>query len=285
MSNPLTKRGQDLPFALVDNFKLMMQYSVASYCPSTTHKKTWTCGVRCEGSTTGTVLAVSAHDSKLGTGGFVGVNTNLNAIIVSFKGTDNLQSAIQDAKFWQTTAQLNDLIESMPGEAKVHFGFKESYVSLRDPIQSALDQVISKYPTSQIYFTGHSLGGAMTQLAAVDFVDRHSDAASRVSVYTFGQPRVGNLDFANYVDTMSYTSRIFRVAKEGDIVPHVPPTFLGYYHHLSQFEVLKKNKGLFECQPDGPAGESKQCQLSLNQLDLLQHITGYFDWWTYPWFC
>jgi triacylglycerol lipase len=62
----------------------------------------------------------------------------------------------------------------------------------------------------KIWFTGHSLGGALATLAA----DRYGDAQG---VYTFGSPRVGNDRFRD-----QYGARIFRFVNDADIVTNVP---------------------------------------------------------------
>lgn len=53
-----------------------------------------------------------------------------------------------------------------------------------------------------------------------------------VSLYTFGSPRVGNEAFASWAGAA--LGRVRRVARELDIVPHVPPRELIGYAHLPQ---------------------------------------------------
>ena len=59
-----------------------------------------------------------------------------------------------------------------------------------------LDGVISELGGPDglsIYVTGHSLGGALASLAALDIKKAHPTA--HMTVYTYGQPRVGNPAF------------------------------------------------------------------------------------------
>jgi len=42
-----------------------------------------------------------------------------------------------------------------------------------------------------------------------------------VSLFTYGQPRVGNPNFAKFVTQM--TNKVERVIHYADIVPHLPP--------------------------------------------------------------
>lgn len=66
--------------------------------------------------------------------------------------------------------------------------------------------------TIPIYITGHSLGGALAQIATAVF---GSDQIA--ACYTFGSPRVGNSYFDLWVKPPSY-----RVMNYADIVPTVP---------------------------------------------------------------
>ena len=70
-----------------------------------------------------------------------------------------------------------------------------------------------------IYLTGHSLGGALAQIAAAELGDDQVAAC-----YTFGSPRVGNMYFDLWVKPPSY-----RVVNYADIVPQVPLP-IGYRH-------------------------------------------------------
>ena len=49
---------------------------------------------------------------------------------------------------------------------------------------------VKNYPDYAVVFTGHSLGGALANLFAINF--RQKYPGKEVKLYTFGQPRVGN---------------------------------------------------------------------------------------------
>ncbi|KAL3089817.1 hypothetical protein niasHT_028290 [Heterodera trifolii] len=52
------------------------------------------------------------------------------------------------------------------------------------------------YGDFQVTFTGHSLGGALASLAAMRTVLEGMRRSDQIKLYTFGQPRVGNVEFA-----------------------------------------------------------------------------------------
>ena len=73
--------------------------------------------------------------------------------------------------------------------------------------------------------TGHSLGGALAVIAAAELQSRYN---SVYSLYTFGQPRVGNDKFGQFMT--GYIPLTFRIVHYADEVPHVPQSILGYKH-------------------------------------------------------
>lgn len=114
--------------------------------------------------------------------------------------------------------------------AGVHEGFQAGVQAVwRTQLATLIDGA------EEIYFTGHSLGGALSVAAA------HQAGAAAVKirgVYTMGMPRVGTAQFAQAYNNTSVGAasslgqRTFRLVHGDDVVPHVPPTLapLGYRH-------------------------------------------------------
>ncbi|KAI1710776.1 lipase (class 3) domain-containing protein [Ditylenchus destructor] len=88
---------------------------------------------------------------------------------------------------------------------------------------------ITAYKSHELWFLGHSLGGAVAALAA--FLTRVYDLrrSSMVKVITLGQPRVGNPKFATEYDSL--VPNTDRVVNGLDIVSHFQSKMNGYYHH------------------------------------------------------
>ena len=74
-------------------------------------------------------------------------------------------------------------------------------------------------------FTGHSLGGGLATLAAVDVALKFNVESE---LYTFGQVRVGNQAYADYVEGL--ISKRLRFTNRRDLVPQLPPRFLQFRH-------------------------------------------------------
>ncbi len=70
------------------------------------------------------------------------------------------------------------------------------------------------------YYIGHSLGGALATLAALDMQKQGNNVQGLV---TIGQPRVGNAQFAAQADK-SLAGKVKRLVHKTDPVPHLPPT-------------------------------------------------------------
>ena len=78
---------------------------------------------------------------------------------------------------------------------------------------------------------GHSLGGALVTMLAIDLTD-HIDVpgndAFSPEVYTFGSPTVGDKAFAGAFDKLIPVN--WRIANLPVVVPGRPPIWAGYTH-------------------------------------------------------
>ena len=160
------------------------------------------------------------EDQKAETRAITGYDSDLNAVVLSFRGTKSLENLIQDVTFIPTDFPI------CPG-CVVHKGFLTAYNSLKS--KSVINNMIDlskKYPNARVIVTGHSLGGAMSHLAAIDL----SVLNLNVSIYTFGSPRTGNKMFAEFFNKQILGDN-FRITYKNDPIPMVPPNnILGFYH-------------------------------------------------------
>ncbi|MGH1485610.1 MAG: lipase family protein [Cellvibrionaceae bacterium] len=100
----------------------------------------------------------------------------------------------------------------------VHSGFNHAFNSLRDQLA---DFISKQSGVQTIHCIGHSLGGAVANLAA-DWAS--STYGKKVRLYTFGSPRVGcgAGGFSDKLTTKLKTENIYRVFHGTDPVPMVP---------------------------------------------------------------
>ena len=116
-------------------------------------------------------------------------------------------------------ADINALTDLFETFGRVHRGFKRETDDLWPMM---LDTLLRD--NKPLWFTGHSLGGAMAAICAgrcyiADIPFNPQE------LYTYGSPRVGNRRYINSVN-VNYT----RWVNNNDIVTRVPPTWMGYRH-------------------------------------------------------
>jgi len=114
---------------------------------------------------------------------------------------------------------------------RVHVGFHGKYKELVDPLP--LEVMGRLNPTKPCYVSGHSLGGAIATLAALDAALNLPELRPQLRLYTYASPRVGDVAFANAFQQQVPNS--YRIVNLADVVPLVPPTQLdGPYVHVGQ---------------------------------------------------
>jgi triacylglycerol lipase len=150
------------------------------------------------------------------------------ATFVTFSGTDPLR--IED---WIKDFTL------APEPDVLHKGFSDALDSVWDEVEAAIkNRNVAEQP---LFFTGHSMGGAVAILAAERALDKTGVQAT--AVYTFGSPRTGGQNFFN-----AYTSKLgdrtFRLVDGDDVVPTVPPILNGDFRHVGQM-IRCPNEGQF----------------------------------------
>ncbi|NEP61360.1 MAG: lipase family protein [Symploca sp. SIO2G7] len=134
-----------------------------------------------------------------------------------------LGSAITDAVLDNKHLDYPDAYGTSSSGVKMHSGFTKAYLAVRSQIHGTV-------PSSNMghwVVTGHSLGGALAKLCAVDLQYNFAPAVS-VEVYTFGAPRIGNHAFVQ-----SYNRRVpntWRFVNGNDVVCGLPRRWQGYRH-------------------------------------------------------
>jgi hypothetical protein len=134
---------------------------------------------------------------------------------------------------------------------EVHAGFLEDYRIIEAKVDAKIQELIKKYPTARIVATGHSLGGALSEIGGLRLKQKFGVP---VDVHNFGCPRVGNAAMAQFISTR--VDSLYRVVHNKDIVPHLPPES-SFYHHTA-FEVFF-NEPMTSYVICSESGEDKNC--------------------------
>lgn len=165
-----------------------------------------------------TVTHVTEGQGTEGAYGFIGFNDE-KEIIVSFRGAYTDLNWINVFEFWQ------DDYPYAKG-AKVEHGFMNYWKSVEVQVIAEVKKLQAKFPDYTVISTGHSLGGSLSLLGAIDMVRA---GIKNVQVWNYGQPRVGNVEFAAYAT--SIVPSIIRITNHHDIAPEIPPALIEGYHH------------------------------------------------------
>ncbi|HBE71236.1 MAG TPA: hypothetical protein DDW52_24075 [Planctomycetaceae bacterium] len=182
------------------------------------------------------------------------VLTHTRQIVIAFRGTrieshqllEGAELFLLNPDDFRIDGQF--LKASGPLGGKVHQGFLSAYEALQPAVQQSLAKVAEDH---QFWLTGHSLGGALATLAAVDLHGRHSN-----KLFSFGSPRVGDETFAAHLADREH----FRFVNAADWVSQVPPDWLGYAHSGTMI----------------PLGSEKEVSLKQQLLDSISGIADVF---------
>jgi triacylglycerol lipase len=138
-------------------------------------------------------------------------------VIVAFRGTTS-------RKDWQTNINYT-LIQPDDMFGQVHEGFYNSLQSVWAEVVEVIED-FKKGDYKSLWFTGHSLGGALANLAVAALIQEDYPV---YGLYTFGQPRVGDRAFARTMNA-EFKDRYFLFINDRDIVTRVPTRKMGYSH-------------------------------------------------------
>lgn len=159
-------------------------------------------------------------------------------LVIAFRGTE--QSSWKDLRtdLMLLPAGLNP--ERLGGdfkqEVQVHSGFLNAYDSVRNRLTALIrlsigysEDDMESMTKWHVYITGHSLGGALATLLALELSSGRMAKCGAISVtmYNFGSPRVGNRKFAELYNEKVKDS--WRVVNHRDIIPTIP-RLMGYCH-------------------------------------------------------
>ncbi|XP_074588057.1 phospholipase A1 EG1, chloroplastic/mitochondrial-like [Curcuma longa] len=171
-------------------------------------------------------------------------------VLVAFRGTVTKSEWAANLMSSLTPARL-DPHDPRP-EVKVESGFLSLYTnergrfshgSCREQLLKEVSRLVKQHETEEMSLTlaGHSMGSALALLLGYDLAElglnRRSDSAVPITVYSYGGPRVGNWVFKERCEELGV--KVLRVVNVRDPVTKLPGLFLN--------ESLRRWGGAAEC--------------------------------------
>jgi triacylglycerol lipase len=167
--------------------------------------------------------------------------------VLVFRGTTGLRNWFLD---------LDVRPEPLAPRTVAHRGFVEALHQVWQALQPQLDNLVEP-----LFMAGHSMGGALAQLAAWYHPPR--------AVYSFGAPRVGDAGFAARMAAVP----IYRIVNGRDVVADLPPStrLLSFRAAGCMVHIDRKGR-ICEVKPNGePVNCFESGRLSMSALGKRWH--------------
>jgi hypothetical protein len=157
--------------------------------------------------------------------GLICQSNGTGGVVIAIRGTEGIDEWIHDAEFLQVTCPF------LPGAGRTEDGFTAMYNSLRTAVAPGSPSVVNalatlpfKQAVTSLTICGHSLGGALVTLLALDVAA--NTTFKNPTVYSYASPRTGDPSFADTYNQV--VKNTFRIANRVDLVPMLPlpPSYL-----------------------------------------------------------
>ena len=156
-------------------------------------------------------------------------------VAVAIRGTRGIWEWIHDVNFFLVPCPF------LAAGGHTEDGFTEMYESLRTDVAEGSTTFVAEignlaFPRTVglVAVCGHSLGGALATLLALDLTANGRAPFNQPAAYTYGSPRTGDSAFAATYNQAVMNSH--RIANRLDIVPQLPPPPL-YEHVAAPYEL------------------------------------------------
>lgn len=184
---------------------------------------------------------------------FTGFDADKNLAFVAFRGTiTTFVNWYNNLNAFQTA--VNEYCDG----CFVHSGFWVDYNAIKDQAKDAILRLRKKHANAEFAIIGHSMGAAVATFALLDLHDQ----VQPDYFYTFGMPRMGNKEFANFVDGRFPELLKVRITHYRDIIPRGPLTSMGYNHFNTEVFYTEDMSSFVICKE----AEDTNC---INQFSIL----------------
>lgn len=195
--------------------------------------------------------------------GYVVYRPSTKQLIVGISGTSSIKLAVHDLRTLK--------VRHPSGRGEVHAGFWSLYQGIKPTVLDAIAKGLKEHNVQEIAFTGHSMGGSVSYLLAMDLLAagsaKNAPLPPSLKIAVFGAPRTGSPALVKYwwelVDAFqnvhgqdSLTEYSVKAYNDGLFVCHVsgsklimhsgvhtlPPYRLGFRHFAREPMYLDKGQ-------------------------------------------
>lgn len=211
-------------------------------------------------------------------------------MFLAFRGSANTKNWFRDLQYSQ--------IKAKPVSRNyAHKGFVNGYNNIRGQIRQHLKNHFTTGNLTGLHICGHSLGGALANLCALDMKNNPIDNLTLIECVTFGQPRVGNKKFAKECNKKIGKKQHKRyinsykpfLIKHTDPVPGQPPIMITYltiwgprvafYEHSGTDNHIvytgKQKQIMYDQEEIEITEEEVKVILAMSEEELIAHYGGY----------
>jgi len=233
----------------ISSFKPFTFFASAAYCdPSKTLN--WSCDSLCKANSDFIPVASGGNGASVQFW-YVGFSPSQATVIVAHQGTipSHIEADVTDVEVVREPLDAT-LFPGISSSIQAHRGFADEQAKTAPQILSAVQIAIADHSATQVTIVGHSLGAAIALLDLVYLPLHISDISFQMIGY--GMPRVGNQEFADYVDAHL---DVIHINNKKDFVPIIPGRGLGYHHPSGEVHIKENNQWVACSGQDNPSTE------------------------------
>lgn len=157
-----------------------------------------------------------------------------DTVYIVFRGTE-IEGKLKDIATDINACPISARYITGDDSSKIHKGFYKAYRSVQKTIFNELE---NHHRYDKVIVTGHSLGGALATICAIDLKlnFRYALETPDVELFTFGSPRVGN-EFYAMLTYFVLNEHCYRFVNAHDPVTMVPPVYIGFKHISDSIQI------------------------------------------------
>ena len=125
------------------------------------------------------------------------------------------------------TTAINDTIQ-------IHSGFEGIWQDIKKQVYEGISSSITAGNNGSLCVAGHSLGAAVATISAFHFIyDEQLPPQTHIVTAVFGCPRVGNSEFADYMNQLQHLD-LLRIVNSTDVFCDVPLSVMPNFCDISK---------------------------------------------------